>query len=285
MYFSHICPVHLLENTAGRPFYLTLAHLVEQSPEYTEFHRKQSEIALIIQDNSGFEMYKQGRPYLNPDQLIELGRKTNADMLVMTDYPAQHSSKTIEAAQYIAPKMHNAGFETFFVPQSNIGDIDDLINAFVWAATSDLVDAIGFSILAIPNAYGVEKGNQLQRYLSRYDFANVLSTIEIDGISYWDYVREADKHIHFLGMVDGPNEIELMARTDAKIDTWDSSAAIWAGLHGISFDESPTGLIHGKFEKEVEFLDDSLEWNEIAVQNMEYIDMLSLAFWNSRVNY
>ena len=56
-----------------------------------------------------------------------------------------------------------------------------------------------------------------------------------------------------LGMVDGPNEIELCAQYMDLVDTWDSSAAIWAGLHEITFDNSPSGLVDGKFEKEVNF--------------------------------
>ena len=79
------------------------------------------------------------------------------------------------------------------------------------------------------------------------------------------------KKIHFLGMVDGPNEINLVR--DFHIDTWDSSAGVWAGLNGIPFDGSPTGLINGKFEKHVDFtssFDDTIQ----AKKNIEIIDDL-----------
>lgn len=276
MKFSHITPIPLLEHTEGRDFYLTLAHLVEKSDRYNQFHQEQKRNVsdcLIILDNSGFEMYKQGREYLSPDQLIILGHKISADYIVMTDYPAQSCSKTIEAAEYIAPKIKDAGFGTFFCPQSEIGNVEDLIDGFVWAAINPSIDYIGLSILAIPNAYSVEKGNKLQRYLSRYHFYNVLSTVEIDGLSYWGYCKQAGKKFHALGMVDGPNEIELVSHTPANIDTWDSSAAVWAGIHDISFDDSPTGLIGGKFEKEVNFFK-CPQWNEIADFNIRYIDHL-----------
>jgi hypothetical protein len=60
------------------------------------------------------------------------------------------------------------------------------------------------------------------------------------------------------------------------IDTWDSSAAVWAGLNGITFDNSPTGLIHGKFELEVDFNFKSEDNTNIgrAFSNMNYIDNL-----------
>jgi hypothetical protein len=79
------------------------------------------------------------------------------------------------------------------------------------------------------------------------------------------------KKIHFLGMVDGPNEISLVR--DFHIDTWDSSAAVWAGLNGIQFDGSPTGLINGKFEKHVDFTSHFKD-TSIAEANMKVIDDL-----------
>ena len=57
------------------------------------------------------------------------------------------------------------------------------------------------------------------------------------------------------------------------IDTWDSSAAVWAGLNGIAFDNSPTGLMNGKFELEVDF-NAKFEDTTIACSNMAYIDQL-----------
>ena len=182
------------------------------------------------------------------DKLIEMGTEVNADYIVMSDYPAQHQSKTIDAAIEMAPQLREAGFGTFFVPQSEIGDIEGLVDAFKWAAQSAHVDYIGVSILAVPNAYGVEKDNKLQRFLSRWKFLKLL-----DERGILDIIVDNGKMIHMLGMVDGPNEIELCAQYMDIVDTWDSSAAIWAGLHEINFDNSPSGWVDGKFEKEVNF--------------------------------
>jgi hypothetical protein len=60
------------------------------------------------------------------------------------------------------------------------------------------------------------------------------------------------------------------------IDTWDSSAAIWAGFNGVEFDNSPTGLFDGKFEKHVDF-QAKIEDNalvQLAKHNMDYINEL-----------
>jgi len=203
------------------------------------------------------------------EKLIEMGKAVGADYIVMSDYPNEPGSKTIKAAEQLAPEFRKAGFKTFFVPQSEIGDIEDYIATFAWAASSPHVDYIGVSILGVPNAYGVEKDNKLQRYTSRFRMMKELSRRGILNLAY-----NNDKKIHFLGMVDGPNEIELCSQFD--IDTWDSSAAIWAGLNKIAFDSSPTGLIDGKYEKEVDFNFSTLDKVRIdlAKSNMKYINDL-----------
>ena len=248
--FCHIAPIPHLEIVKGASTHLLLAHLVEQSPEYVDFYlQEQKNGSTLILDNSAFEMYKQNRPMYDINNLINMARKVNANYVVMSDYPNDYGSKTIKAAEQLAPQLRAEGFGTFFCPQSKIGDRDDLFNAFEWAADSDHVDYIGVSILAIPNAYAVEKGNKLQRFVSRFMFmqelydCGILSKIKANG-----------KKIHMLGMLDGPGEIRLMNQFSEYINTWDSSAAIWLGLHaGRTFDDSPTGLLHGKYEEEVDF--------------------------------
>ena len=248
--FCHIAPIPHLEIVKGASTHLLLAHLVEQSPEYVDFYlQEQKNGSTLILDNSAFEMYKQNRPMYDINNLINMARKVNANYVVMSDYPNDYGSKTIKAAEQLAPQLRAEGFGTFFCPQSKIGDRDDLFNSFEWAADSDHVDYIGVSILAIPNAYAVEKGNKLQRFVSRFMFmqelydCGILSKIKANG-----------KKIHMLGMLDGPGEIRLMSQFSEYINTWDSSAAIWLGLHaGRTFDDSPTGLLHGKYEEEVDF--------------------------------
>tara|TARA_R110002153_G_scaffold45935_6_gene129503 strand:+ start:187 stop:1023 length:837 start_codon:yes stop_codon:yes gene_type:complete len=267
--FCHIVSTPHLENFVDdRNTHLALAHLIETDKAYEDFYRGQSSSTIIL-DNSAFEMYKQGRPMYPSHKLIEMGHRISADYIVMSDYPNQKGQDTIDAAIASAPVLRDEGFKTFFVPQSVIGDKEDYIDTFKWAAYSDAVDYIGISILGVPNAYGVEKDNKLQRFLSRWKMMRELSDRGLLQVA-----RDNNKKIHFLGMVDGPNEIALMADHAAYIDTWDSSAAVWAGLNGISFDSSPTGLVNGKFEEEVDFDFETCdnELLEIAKCNVNYID-------------
>jgi hypothetical protein len=281
-HFCHIAPIDFLDLVKGRDYHLTLAHLVDTSNEYTEFYR--SQVCVNIMDNSAFEMYKQGKPMLTPSKVLEMASIIKANYVVMSDYPGEHSSKTIQAAIDLAPLFRAQGFGTFFVPQSKIGDKEDLISAFDWASTSKHVDYIGVSILGVPNAYGVEKGNKLQRFVARFMFMQ-----ELCDRGILQRIRNNKKKMHFLGMVDGPNEIKLMEPYRDYIDTWDSSAAIWLGLNGGTFDPSPTGIFDGKFEKEVDFdlkqADTPIDFYRMAKYNMDYIDTIVTKYLNDDPGY
>jgi hypothetical protein len=276
--FCHIAPIPHLDLVAGRKNHLVLAHLVEESEEYCNFYlsEKEKNNCTIILDNSAFEMYKRGLPMYPSDKLISMGQKIQANYIVMTDYPAEESEKTIEAAKTLAPQFHEAGFKTFFVPQSRIGDVKDCIKAFYWAANNPkLVDYVGVSILTAPNCYGVEKGNKLQRFMSR-----IKLMYEMKEATIFPNLKNNGQKVHFLGMMDGPNEIMYAEAFKDYIDTWDSSAGVWAGLNGIPFDNSPTGLINGKFEKEVDFnfKTEDTALIKIAKNNMNYIDRNGYAY-------
>ena len=285
MDFCHIAPTPHLDLVKNRRACLTLAHLIDENfdfdphpgaednydASYTDWY-KNNPHEINIMDNSGFELYKTGQMMYPGDQLVDLASKVNATHIVIPDHPDHPSMVGIDEARRYAPVFKEAGFGTFFVPQSTIGDLEDLLTSFAFAASNPYIDYIGVSILAVPNAYKCESGNKLQRFLSRWKFMN-----EIKARGLLSLAKSNGKKIHFLGMVDGPNEIALMR--DFPIDTWDSSASVWAGLNGISFDESPTGLFEGKFEKHVDFnakIDDPIKV-ELAKDNINYIDELSEA--------
>lgn len=254
--FCHISPTKYLSDFAAlNGAHLILAHLVESDKKYRNFYAKLNDGKYKIMDNSAFEMFKQGREMYDSAKLLDMAKACNADCIVMTDYPRQKSIDTIIKAKELAPRFKDAGFDTFFCPQSELGDLDDLMFAFEWALNNPDIDVIGVSILACPIALGVDErmegcerneAYRLQRYLSR---GMIFQEMERRGL----LDDNAIKRFHCLGMTDGPNEVALLANYHRYIRTWDSSAAVWAGLNGIQFDNSPTGLINGKFEREVDF--------------------------------
>lgn len=296
MQFGYIAPTRALSQlniVRENDFHLVLAHLIQSDQAYVDAYvnRTRKSNSLTIMDNSGFELYKQGLPMFEPEALIELAYKISADVIVLPDYPAEHSSKTKAAAERYAREFRSHLFKTFYVPQSKIRDLGDLINNTIWALTSELIDYVGISILAVPNAYGVEQGNNLQRYLSRFHFMQELEHTLHSRFGYGlsEIKQKHNKKIHFLGMVDGPREIELMSGLIGQgiiIDTWDSSSPVWAGYNNVRYDNSPTGLIKGKIESHVHFGADSLTKSqfEIANANINVIDNL-VSQYNLMIEY
>mgnify|MGYP006254311299 FL=1 len=106
----------------------------------------------------------------------------------------------------------------------------------------------------------------LQRFLSRWRF--------ICELNKRGFFQDNTKKLHLLGMLDGPNEIGLLKEFLSEFSSWDSSAAVWAGINGFMFDDSPTGMITGKYEREVYFDHDTADLTDIAfaTKNLKYID-------------
>ena len=190
MEFCQIVPKKFVSFVANRPRHLVLAHLVESDPEYVELYRKlKKEVnCTLIMDNSAFEMFKQGRPMYDSAKLIELGTKVNADYIVLSDYPKEHWTKTRDKAIEMIPEIKNAGFKTFYVSQSELGDIDGWCESVKWALNNPDIDLIGLSILACPIALGIDEGQyngeltgmiRLQRTLARFRCLNILEQRKI----------------------------------------------------------------------------------------------------------
>jgi hypothetical protein len=261
---------------------LLLAHLVEEDPEYRDYYANLDDGKYKIMDNSAFEMFKLGRPMYESSKLIEMGKACNANCIVLSDYPKQPSRVTVEAAKRLIPEFKAEGFDTFFVPQSELGDIVDLVNAIEWALNNDDIDLIGMSILGCPIAMGVDESTfeggkrsdayKMQRYLSRHAVFRELERRKL-------LTDKAKKRFHCLGMVDGPKEINLLREYFDFIFSWDSSAAVWAGINGVAFDASPTGLQNGKFEKEVDFHYQGEHNPGLVYENIHYIDCMATGSW------
>lgn len=284
MKFCHIAPTELvpLAMTMSN-CHLTLAHLIEKDPLYTRHYKDSFFIAnneepMRIMDNSGFEFFKERGPgwVFEPSKLLDLAVKVDTDYIVLPDYPGQKKEDTIAAAEKYANQFIEAGFGTFFVPQGRAGNIEEYVECFQYAVENPEINYIGVSILAVPIAFDVEQNNKLQRYNSRFE---MMSILEDRGLLR--AAKRNNKMIHFLGMVDGPKEISLCGKFFKYIDSWDSSAACWAGLNNVRFDNSPTGLRDGKIESSVNFnfrfssqntSPSYLTYN--ALYNMKYINNL-----------
>ena len=216
--FCFIAPTNYLQYVGCSRTHLVLAHLVHTNKQYADFYLKLSKQGhFIMMDNSAYEL----KVPFSPEKLIRLGSVCGADAIVLPDYPFQHSSKTLEAAVKFIPQFKDAGFKTFFVPQSERGDLNDYIEAYTWASQNPDIDIIGCSILGMPNA------------LPNVDpsYARVVLTQMLIDRELFNF----DKHHHYLGLNAGPAlEIPSLLRMGA-LTTLDSSGPIWAAIVGHAY--------------------------------------------------
>lgn len=214
--------------------HLVLAHLVETDPEYSLFYSNRSEFKIM--DNGAFEL---GESYA-PEKLIDLATKCKADAIVLPDYPGQPAQKTINAAEALIPAIKEAGFKCMFVPQSQINNWGDWMDAYSWASWNDDIDIIGMSILGIPNALPhIERA-----------YARVVATAMLRQ----NNIFNLNKYHHYLGLNAGPAlEIPSLIRMNA-LDSCDSSNPVWMGILGHEYSENTDSFLPVKKVKmEVEF--------------------------------
>lgn len=217
--------------------HLVLAHLVDTDEEYATFYKDRSDAGdRLIMDNGAFEL---GESYA-PDQLVRLGEKCGAHAIVLPDYPFCEAGKTIEAAEQLIPFVKDAGFATFFVPQSKVGDLNDWIAAYEWASQNPDIDIIGMSILGIPNA--------LPDVPTAYARVVMSAIIADRGII-------ADKHHHYLGLNSAPNVEIPPLLAFGMLDTCDSSNPVWCGINGIQYNTTLSDWmgVQKKYLREVDF--------------------------------
>ena len=218
---------------------MVLAHIADKSDEYCRLFKANDKPTLL--DNGAFE---NRMPY-PVDEMIRLGHKVGADILVIPDFPYQDWSVGWKTADIELQTYRDNGFKTMFVPQSLEGDVMGLYKSIERAIEHPLVDYIGLSILACPNAH-VRREVILERYQN------------------WSACK---KRFHMLGALDSwGDELSDVAPYEHMIESWDSSAAVWAGVHDeliFTRDE--------KFTKPVDFLG-SYFWTAAIDTNIDYME-------------
>lgn len=210
-----------------RPVHLVLAHIVERDPTYAQFYAQLSkEGHQIIMDNGAFEL---GGSYA-PDRLIDLGRQCGADAIVLPDYPGRPAIETIAAAKEWTAVIKGAGFSTMFVPQSEVGELEDWIKGYEWASYNPSVDIIGMSILGIPNA--------LPHIPPAYARVVMAEILKARGV-----YQPGEKYHHFLGLNSGP-KLELPALIKMGIlNSCDSSGPIWSAVLGHEYSRNTDSFL------------------------------------------
>ena len=258
--FCIITPTPYLKPFASQSsMHLVLAHLVDTSEQYAEFYAGRNEFKIM--DNGAFEL---GESY-DPNKLIELARKCNADAIVLPDYPFEPSEKTLEAAITLGPQVREQGFKTFFCPQAPVGKTEEWIEAYDWGANNSLIDIVGMSILAIPNALP-----HIPRAYARV----VMTQMLIDR-----GVFNFDKYHHYLGLNAGP-ALEMPPLIEmGAMDSCDSSNPVWMGVLGHRYNGNTDSYLSvSKVKMEVEF-DYPLTKDKTTLDNIQHNINMTLSLF------
>lgn len=200
-----ISPLSNLEPMKLGDRIFALAHLWVQSREYRDFILDQKEQGYwITLDNSAAE-----RALVTEDILIDICRELMPDEVIAPDVLFD-KDETIFNARVFRDRMEQEGLlgtiDIFFCPQGKTKE--DWLTAYNWALNQSWIDVIGFSKIAVPNAwlesYTDDQGIKEARHMA------------------YDYLKEQGllvKPIHCLGQGD-PTEFAyydhpMMRSTDS----------------------------------------------------------------------
>jgi hypothetical protein len=199
-----ISPLSNLEPMKLGDRIFALAHLWVQSREYRDFILDQKEQGKFITlDNSAAE-----RALVTEDILIEICRELMPDEVIAPDVLFDKDATILNAIDF-RNRMDEEGLlgtiDIFFCPQGI--DQADWMTAYKWALEQDWINVIGFSKIAVPNAFLNQTNDQ--------------GIKEARHIAY-DYLKQQgllQKPIHCLGQGD-PTEFAyydhpMMRSTDS----------------------------------------------------------------------
>lgn len=165
-----ISPVSDLEPMKLGNRIFALAHLWVQFPEYRVFILDQKEQGKFITlDNSAAE-----RSLVTQDILIEICRELMPDEVIAPDVLFDRS-ETIKNAINFRDRMEDEGLlgaiDIFFCPQG--ATKEHWLDAYTWAIAQPWINVIGFSKIAVPNAwldnYTDDQGIKQARHMA-YDY-------------------------------------------------------------------------------------------------------------------
>jgi hypothetical protein len=223
MDFYVISPVSNLEPMKLGNRIFALAHLWVQFPEYREFIKaRKQEGWFITLDNSAAE-----RALVTEDILINICHELMPNEVIAPDVLFDKDA-TITNAKSFRDRMESEGLlgkvNIFFCPQGKTKE--DWLEAYTFGMFQDWIDVIGFSKIAIPNAW-------------LEDFKDDQGIKEARHMAYDYLIAEGAlvKPIHCLGQGD-PTEFTYYDHPMMR--STDSVYPVWAAINGQDFRKDHT---------------------------------------------
>ncbi len=230
--FAHIAPKSCMKQAMKQSqIHMALYHLTCDDEYNSTFRAAKGDVIL---DNSFYELGK--CPPIK--KLITAAHQVNAKYVVLPD-------GTLDGLAEL--KTH--GFGVMAVPAGP--DMSAMFKSFM---LDENVDLVGLSFY---HARLFNKSNNKFDSGARFNF---LGTAVDSSIT--------NKKIHCLGMGDTVHEINLMKAYEHLIYSWDSSAAVWAGLHN-----KHIGLATKKNALSVNF-DTTNMFNQYCDDNIKYVNSI-----------
>ena len=231
--FAHIAPKTCMAPAMMESgIHMALFHLTNDDSYNKPFREATRE---VIMDNSFYEL-----GICPPvSALIKAAHKINADYIVLPD-------GTLDGID----EVKAAGFKVMAIPAG-----PDMTRQFEAWMGDDNVDLVGLSFFHSRLAIGSD---------NRYDAGARFNFLQTVGNIY-----HMKKKVHCLGMGDTVHEVQLLRPYWDIIKSWDTSAAVWSGLHDIHVKHTRV-----KLHTAVDF-DTLLPFNGLCAQNIQYINSLT----------
>lgn len=220
MDFYVISPVSNLEPMKLGDRIFALAHLWVQFPEYRQFIKDRKEEGWFITlDNSAAE-----RALVTEDILIDICKELMPNEVIAPDVLFDKDA-TIANAIAFKERIEREGLvelfniDIFFCPQGKTKE--DWLEAYKWGINQEWIDVIGFSKIAVPQAW-------------LPDWKDDQGIKEARHMAY-DYLKERDmlkKPIHCLGQ---GSYTEFDYYDHPMMRSTDSVYPVLAAAHGVDF--------------------------------------------------
>lgn len=219
MEFYVISPISNLEPMKLGDRIFALSHLWVQFPHYRKFILEQKSAGKFITlDNSAAE-----RALVTEDILIDICHELMPHEVIAPDVLFD-KDETIKNALSFRIRMEKEGLlnviNIFFCPQGKTKQ--DWLEAYTWGINQDWINVIGFSKIAIPQAWFPDNWKDDQNIMEARHMA-------------YDYLKEKDmllKPIHCLGQ---GSPLEFAYYDHPAMRSTDSVYPILSAVNGIDF--------------------------------------------------
>lgn len=196
---------------------MVLAQWLLKSRPYFDFYQALMDQGDdIIMDNGAYE-----EEQVSQEQLLALTQEFEPDYVILPDTPHDLAQTVLKSERFV--QAYLGPTELIMVIHAEEGKLKDFEAMYEIGCT--LADGVAFSRLT-QNYRWPTPNKTYSQFMRRADFIEHLKR---------EHLWQDDKYHHCLGMLNGAlQELPMLSRLG--VDSIDSSAPVWRGLHGYPID-------------------------------------------------